>query len=187
MNKPAASQRVSSFDTLLDYEQRSLTHVAGRPEMIEAPGHWRGVGFRLGPRRLVSSFEEVVEILHLPPVTPVPHTQRWHLGIANVRGNLYSVVDFARYLGREPAGIGAQARLVLFGPRAGDLNAGIVVERVLGLRNLAELAPSGAASGAPTFAAHWRAASSEKVPAGPRCTTRVTGLVRRRASPVGQR
>ncbi len=37
-----------------------------------------------------------------------------------------------------------------------DLNAGIVVERVLGLRNLAELAPSGAASGAPTwYAQRW--------------------------------
>ena len=62
-NQPAAIRRPGPFETLLDYEQRSLSHVAGRPEMVEAPGHWRGVGFRLGQRRLVSSFEEVVEIL----------------------------------------------------------------------------------------------------------------------------
>jgi twitching motility protein PilI len=61
MAKPA--RRASSFDTLLDYETRSLAHVAGRPESIEAAGHWRGVGFRLGSRRLVSSFDEVMEIL----------------------------------------------------------------------------------------------------------------------------
>ena len=52
--------------------------------------------------------------------------------------------------------MGAQSRLVLFGPRAGDLNAGIVVQRVLGLRNLAELAPSGSVSGAPAwYAQRW--------------------------------
>jgi len=96
------------------------------------------------------------EVVALPQVTPVPHTHPWHLGVANVRGNLYSVVDFARFLGREAVGAGAQARLVLFGPRAGDLNAGIVVQRVLGLRNLAELAPSGGVSGAPSwYAERW--------------------------------
>src|SRR6185436_11874922 len=35
------------------------------------------------------------EVVALPQVTPVPHTHPWHLGVANVRGNLYSVVDFA--------------------------------------------------------------------------------------------
>ena len=91
------------------------------------------------------------EVVAVPPVTPVPHTQPWHMGVANVRGNLYSVVDFARFIGRESPGVGAQSRLVLFGPRAGDLNAGIVVQRVLGLRNLAELAPSGTVPDAPAW------------------------------------
>ena len=39
---------MSAFDLLLDYERRSLAHQPGRPELVEAPGHWRGVGFRLG-------------------------------------------------------------------------------------------------------------------------------------------
>jgi twitching motility protein PilI len=96
------------------------------------------------------------EVVALPQVTPVPHTHPWHMGVANVRGNLYSVVDFARFLGRESVGAGGQSRLVLFGPRAGDLNAGIVVQRVLGLRNLAELAPSAGVSGAPAwYAQRW--------------------------------
>ncbi|MEO8488024.1 MAG: chemotaxis protein CheW [Betaproteobacteria bacterium] len=96
------------------------------------------------------------EVVAVPPVTAVPHTQPWHMGVANVRGNLYSVIDFARFLGREGQGAGGQARLVLFGPRTGDLNAGIVVQRVLGLRNLAELAPSGGVQGAPAwYAQRW--------------------------------
>ena len=67
-----AASKTSSFDTLLDFEVRSMAHVPGRPEMIEAAGHWRGVGYRIGKRRLVSSFDEVMEILSMPAVTPVP-------------------------------------------------------------------------------------------------------------------
>ena len=33
---------LSPFEVLVDYEQRSLSHVAGMPEQIEAPGLWRG-------------------------------------------------------------------------------------------------------------------------------------------------
>jgi twitching motility protein PilI len=104
MAKPNHSRRVSSFDTLLDYETRSLAHVAGRPESIEAAGHWRGVGFRLGQRRLVSSFDEVMEILPMPPVTPVPGAQAWMLGVANVRGTLLPVVDLKQLWRRAHGG-----------------------------------------------------------------------------------
>ena len=45
-------------------------------------------------------------------------------------------------MARETSPAGGQPRLVLFGPRTGELNVGIVVHRVLGLRNIAELAPA---------------------------------------------
>ena len=93
-----SAPRLSSFDLLQDYEQRSLLHAPGRPEMIEAAGHWRGVGYRLGKRRFVSSFDEIVEIITLPGVTPVPGANPWMLGVANVRGNLIPVVDLKQFL-----------------------------------------------------------------------------------------
>jgi twitching motility protein PilI len=90
----------------------------------------------------------------MPPCVGVPLTKPWFLGVANIRGNLYTVVDFAGFLGQEitpPAAMGSQARLVLFGPRAGELRVGIVVPRVLGLRNLAELAPAAPPADAPPW------------------------------------
>ncbi|MCA1714207.1 MAG: chemotaxis protein CheW, partial [Gammaproteobacteria bacterium] len=65
------------FATLAEYERRSLAHVAGLPEQLDAPGLWRGVGYRIGHRRLASGFDEVVEILPMPAVTPVPGAQPW--------------------------------------------------------------------------------------------------------------
>ena len=107
MAKSANNKRsASSFDTLLDYEERSLAHVPGRPESIEAPGHWRGVGFRLGQRRFVSSFDEVMEILALPPVTPVPGSQPWMLGVANVRDFGDLITSRPRWITQGRAGAG---------------------------------------------------------------------------------
>ena len=81
------------FDILADYEQRSLGHAVRLPARELGPETWRGVGYRIGDHRLVSSFGEVVEILSMPPVTPLPGAQPWLLGIGNLRGNLFPVVD----------------------------------------------------------------------------------------------
>jgi twitching motility protein PilI len=94
------------------------------------------------------------EVIALPTVASVPMTRPWYLGIANIRGNLYGCIDFARFLGHEPelpASGASASRLVLFGPRVGELRAGLVVHRVLGLRNLADLRPSDAPANAPAW------------------------------------
>lgn len=127
-----SSQRSGPFDVLLDYEQRSLAHVAGRPETIEAPGHWRGVGYRLGQRRLVSSFEEVVEILTLPPVTPVPGSLPWMLGVTNVRGNLLPVVDLKQFLEGERTLLHDGQRVLVMRQSGG--NVAVMIDELFGQR-----------------------------------------------------
>jgi twitching motility protein PilI len=105
-----------------------------------------------GGERFLIRLGDAAEVVAVPPIAGVPLTQSWFLGLANIRGNLYSVVDLAAFIGREPAalqGAGGQSRLVLFGTRASDLKAGIVVQGVLGLRNLAELTPTPAEPDAP--------------------------------------
>ncbi len=109
------------------------------------------LGLSSGTDRWLIRLADAGEVVTLPPVVPVPLTKPWFLGVANIRGNLYSVVDFAKYLGREAPPQSSQSRLVLFGPRAGELNAGLVVHRVLGLRNIAELAPAAPPQDAPAW------------------------------------
>ena len=125
-------KRAASFDTLLDYEARSLAHVPGRPESIEAAGHWRGVGFRLGQRRLVSSFDEVMEILPLPAVTPVPGAQPWMLGVANVRGTLLPVVDLKQFLEGERTVVHEGQRVLVVRQSGG--NVAVLIDELFGQR-----------------------------------------------------
>lgn len=89
---------IDAFETLAEYERRSLAHVAGLPEQLQAAGLWRGIGFRIGQRRLVADYESVAEILTVPQITPVPGAHTWMLGVANVRSNLLPVVDLKQFL-----------------------------------------------------------------------------------------
>lgn len=112
------------------------------------------LGLSCAGERWLIRLADAAEVVALPPLAGVPLTQPWFLGLVNIRGTLYSVVDLAGFLGREvitPHGAGGQSRLILFGPRAGDLNTGVVVQGVLGLRNVAELAPVPSLPDAPAW------------------------------------
>lgn len=126
------SRSVQPFELLLDYERRSLAHQPGRPELVEAPGHWRGVGFRIGRHRLVGAFGEIVEIVNLPPVTPVPGAQSWMLGLANVRGSLYGVVDLKQFLEGERSAVNEGQRCLLVRQPGG--NVLLLVDELYGQR-----------------------------------------------------
>ena len=75
----------ASFAKLLEYEQRA-TGAEAASESSDAKGDWAALAFRLGEERLVCSVERIVESLPLPPVTRVPGTKPFILGLANVRG-----------------------------------------------------------------------------------------------------
>lgn len=128
---------LTSFEALVDYERRSLAHVAGVPEQIEAPGLWRGIGFRVGERQFVSSISEVNEILTMPPaLTPVPATRNWLLGVANVRGNLIAVVDLKHFLLDQRTHVNERSRVLWVKQPGGGV--GLLVDEVLGQRNLTD-------------------------------------------------
>ena len=133
---PEVGAPQSPFAVLADYEQRSLEHVAGLPEQLDAPGLWRGVGFRVGHNRLASGFDEVVEILPMPQVTPVPGSQPWMLGVANVRGNLLPIVDLKQFLEGERTVLHEGQRVLIVRQAGGDV--AITIDELFGQRSFVD-------------------------------------------------
>lgn len=137
------SQPGDAYALLVDYAQRSLAHDPGLPEQIEAPGLWRAIGFRVGERHFVSGIDEISEILmSAPPVTSVPATRAWLLGIANVRGNLIALVDLKQFLFGQRTHATGRSRVLVVKQAGG--NVGLLVDEVTGQRNLTDAERAGA-------------------------------------------
>jgi twitching motility protein PilI len=139
----AADHAVATpFEVLAEYERQSLAHVAGLPEQIEAPGLWRGIGFRVGARHFVSIIAEVNEILTPPLLTQVPGTRRWLLGVANVRGNLVPIVDLRDFIEGDPSVMTEASRVLVVRQHAGSV--GLLIDEVLGQRSFSDEQRAGA-------------------------------------------
>jgi twitching motility protein PilI len=92
------------------------------------------LGFQVGADNWFVSLHQVNEVIPSPPILPVPLTHSWFRGVANVRGNLYSIIDFSAYGGGEPVTPGAERRVILISDRLIS-GSGLLVSRMLGLRN----------------------------------------------------
>jgi twitching motility protein PilI len=68
----------------------------------------------------------------VPDISAVPLTRSWFKGVASIRGNLYSVVDFPAFLGGTGVAVGEQSRLLLIGGRF-RMSSALLVDRSLGL------------------------------------------------------
>ena len=124
------AQRIS----LRDY-QRELAERLRNADSARAASK---LGMQVGEQNWLIDLAEAGEVMPVPAITPVPLTRPWFRGVANVRGNLYSVVDFAEFLGVGASRGGEQQRLVLLGERFRSA-AALLVDRSLGLRNPAQL------------------------------------------------
>ena len=124
------------FAILADYEARSLSHVAGVPEQLDSAGAWRGLGYRLGQDLLVSAIADIAELLTLPPPTPVPGSQPWLLGVSNVRGTLFPVVDLKQFLEGERTVVHENTRALVIKQPGG--NVAVLIDELFGQRNFSE-------------------------------------------------
>ena len=104
---------------------------------LVAPGSdeqkkWGGLAFCIGEDGLLTELTSLADVLECPPVTPVPGTHDWFVGICNVRGKLYSVVDFGLFLGVAPPLIENEGTLLVI--NNSELGCTLLVPKVGGLR-----------------------------------------------------
>ncbi len=83
------------------------------------------LAIRIGSLNLLCAPEAGREVLLPPPVSHLPHTPEWLLGIANVRGALVPVVDLAVAFGLEHTN---ERRAYLLISGTGDNAMGLLVD-----------------------------------------------------------
>jgi twitching motility protein PilI len=114
------------------------------------------LAFECAGQGLLTPLHTAGEIFALGTLAPLPHTQPWFLGVANLRGLLHGVVDLAAFLGLREAAVplhdlGQSAsqsaarsaarepgRLLAFNPSLGS-HCAVLIDRLAGLRGAHQL------------------------------------------------
>jgi len=118
------------------------------------------MGVQVGAEKWLVNLPDVSEVVPLPDLLAVPLTQPWFSGVANVRGVLYSAIDFSRFLGGEPTQANIDSRLLLANTKF-HLNAGIIVHHMLGLKNPDQLQVGATENLPPWIAAEYTDSNGE--------------------------
>lgn len=123
------------------------TRLASRLQAARNEGvsvAWLAV--KAGDRNYLFPLAQSGEIFPLAQVQRVPYTRSWFLGVVNLRGGLFGVVDLAGFIaGRTTASRTeqslAQASVVTFNT-ALDINCALLVDALAGLRKREAFASS---------------------------------------------
>jgi purine-binding chemotaxis protein CheW len=106
-----------------DVERREAAAMQARTRDLARRPRQRGeqsklvelVTFRLGRESYAIEAKYVHQILPYPPVTAVPRTPEFLLGVSNLRGEILAVFDLNRLFGLGPRHGGAASRMIVLG------------------------------------------------------------------------
>jgi twitching motility protein PilI len=92
------------------------------------------LGFEVGGEGWLVDLTGISEVLPVPALQPVPLARKWFAGVANIRGHLYSVMDFAQFSGQPRTEPTPASRLLLLNPRV-VRGVALLVGSTYGLRH----------------------------------------------------
>ncbi len=118
------------FELLLGLEESVLG--AGSGARRASANLWVGVAFRLGRYHLICSRTEIREVITWPGVSRIPRAKPWLMGLANVRGQLLPLTNFARWAGLGDSVVSRSSRIIVVNHP--EIPAGLLVDQVVGFR-----------------------------------------------------
>ena len=144
---------MANREALRDLQNRLASRLqAARTEGVQAS--WLAV--ESAGTRYLFPLTQAGEIFPFANAQPVPYTRPWFLGVANLRGGLYGVVDLASFVaGRPPVmrsdATRAESRLIALNSML-EVNCALLIDRLAGLRGLDAFSSSAEApDGSPDY------------------------------------
>lgn len=133
----SASQDFQDLETTVQQIDAALQNQSSdQPTHHKSEPSLAFVTFQLADSYFGIPMEHVTEIQRVPRITHLPHVPDWIQGVANLRGNIVSVVDLRTILELPPTDAGASRRLIIAQSLVDEMDSGLIVDRVLGIRNV---------------------------------------------------
>ena len=128
---------MANREALRELQSRLASRLqAARTEGVQAS--WLAV--EAAGSRYLFPLAQSGEIFPFASPQPVPYTQSWFLGVSNLRGGLYGVIDLASFMANRAPTVRsdatrAESRLVALNTVL-EVNCALLIDRLAGLRNL---------------------------------------------------
>ncbi len=126
------------FQLLQNIAAQSRKNAVPLPQPDKVRKIWHGISYRFAGISMMSALSEVCEVAPCPAVSLLPGVKPWVRGVANIRGNLITVIDLAAFLDLRAPTTNKNSRILIVN-QAG-LMAGLLVDEIHGLRHLDEAA-----------------------------------------------
>jgi chemotaxis signal transduction protein len=101
------------------------------PDVAVSTAH---VVFHLGSRTMAIPLAAVSEIARPPKVTRLPHVPAWVLGIANLRGDIVSMLDLEGFLSGKVGKSSHEQRMLALRPVGDEVRTAVLVDSVDGIQ-----------------------------------------------------
>jgi chemotaxis signal transduction protein len=101
------------------------------PDVAVSTAH---VVFRLGTRTMAVPLAAVSEIARPPKVTRLPHVPAWVLGIANLRGDIVSMLDLEGFFSGKYGKSSHEQRMLALRPAGDEVRTAVLVDSVDGIQ-----------------------------------------------------
>ncbi|VAW89757.1 type IV pili signal transduction protein PilI [hydrothermal vent metagenome] len=124
------------FQLLQDIAAQSRQNAVPLPQSDQVRKIWHGISYRFAGIDMMSGLSEVCEVASCPPVSLLLGVKPWVRGVANVRGNLITVIDLAAFLDLRAPTTNKNSRILIVNQTG--LMAGLLVDEIHGLRHLDE-------------------------------------------------
>ncbi len=125
---------MAQTSNLREFQEAILSKLKDAASQVGGESSSR-LGVTVGDKRFLINLQDVKEVLPVPPMQLVPFTQPWFLGVANVRGNLYSISDLAQFIGMPPTPKSANNRILLLSTES-TAQVALLVDSLIGLRSV---------------------------------------------------
>ena len=131
----AATPPETVVQTTAAIDDATPTIAAKRQPLAAAPLEERYIVFKLDNANYAFPAINVAEVGQPLPVTALPFVPHWFLGVANLRGDILSVIGLRELWGKKTSAAGQRTKLIVIRSVKENLNVGLLVDQIREIRH----------------------------------------------------
>ena len=130
----AVSEESTPFEYLLSVDRKCIAYQGGLIQQESDVSFSHGLAFQLGAHKYLMPITDVSEVLAINDLTAIPRSPSWLVGIANVRGNLITLLDTHELIFGTPiSGKYDSKRMLLIKQEAHHY--GLIIDSIIGMKS----------------------------------------------------